>query len=78
MPEFYSNYRSRISRRVRQMVTRPEYKILCPMRSGAKCVPVVPISSPRGTSYDQVVNTVNFARSRGMSLNPSATKSIVH
>ena len=36
MPECYSNYRVRVSGRVRQMVALPEYKILCPLRSVAK------------------------------------------
>ena len=60
MPECYSNYRVRVSGRVRQMVALPEYKILRPMRSVAKFVPAVPISSSQGTPYDQVVFAIRF------------------
>ena len=42
------------------MVALPEYNILCPMRSVAKFVPVVPISSPRETSYDLEVFAIRF------------------
>ena len=60
MPEFYSNYRVGVFGRVRQMVALPEYKILCPMRSVTKFVPAVPISSSRGTPYDQLVFAIRF------------------
>ena len=57
------------------MVALPEYKILCPMRSVKK---FVFNSSAKGTQYAQVFNTVNVARSRVVSLNSTATKSIVY
>ena len=60
MSECLSNYKVRVFGRVRQMEALLEFKILCPMRSVAKFVPLVPISSSRGTPYDQVVFAIRF------------------